>query len=394
MLTLHGSQGPRRGPDLKELGIIHDGAVLVRDGLVRQVGTTRRVENLAEARDAVEVSATGRVVMPGFIDSHTHLAGPPPCAGADELEKAARRIRTSSTKRLMARLRTQLEAMVRHGTTTVAIETSGSLDETVGVKLLRTVAGLRNNPLDAFSSFLLDATACEAAMSASESLLPKIAKRRLARFACIGLNGDEARRTIAQRFLHAAAEAGLPLKVEIDGDGLAGGMALVNGYNIVSVEHAERAAEEDVQALANFPGVATVLPSGSFAASGTACNLRALADNGAAIALASNFHPKHRPALNMQAVIGLACLEAGLTPEEAISAATINGAHALGCADVTGSLEIGKQADLLVLNAADYRDLGSQFGANLVHLTMKGGAFIYKEGDVTRLTADDLRPRR
>ena len=111
---------------------------------------------------------------------------------------------------------------------------------------------------------------------------------------------------------------------------------------------------------------------------------------GVPIALASNFNPQHTPTLNMQTVVALASMQFGLTVGEAISAATINGAHAAGCASRAGSLELGKAADLLILNISDYRELADQFGMNLVHLTMKRGAFIYKEGEVAPLAAEDL----
>ena len=398
LLTLHGTPGPRRGPHLKELGIIHDGAVLVRDGIVHQVGTTRRVENLAEARDAVAISAAGRVVMPGLIDGHTHLACPPPGSG-DDLEMAARRIRTSSAKWLIARLRTQLEAMVRCGTTTVEMKTCGWLDETVDIKLLRVMAGLRSNPVDIVSSFLfcppadaaaLDACGAETAARGAEQFLLKIAKRRLAAFVCIGLKGGESGRLIAQRLLRAASDAGLAARIDLDADHPADAVALANEYRAISIDHTERVRPENAAILAGFPGIATFLPAGGFYSPEAAGNLRDLADAGAAIALASNFHPRRQPTLNMQTVIALACLQGQLTPEEAISAATVNAAHALGCAERVGSLEVGKTADLLILNAGDYRDACRQIGANLVHLTMKRGAFIYKEGEVARLSADDL----
>ena len=110
-----------------------------------------------------------------------------------------------------------------------------------------------------------------------------------------------------------------------------------------------------------------------------------------AVALASNFNPQHAPSLNMQAVVAVACLRMGLTAAEALSAATINGAHALGCANRAGSLELGKSADLLMLNVSDYRDLAHTFGTNVVHMTMKRGEIIYREGAVASQPARELR---
>jgi imidazolonepropionase len=130
--------------------------------------------------------------------------------------------------------------------------------------------------------------------------------------------------------------------------------------------------------------MATLLPAVSLHNGGYHAPARALIDSGAAIALATNFNPRHTPMLSMQAVVALACLRMGLTAAEAISAATINGAHALGSADRVGSLEPGKSADLLLLDVSDYRELARQFGANLVRLTMKRGKPIYRAGEVAR----------
>ncbi|MBZ5625982.1 MAG: amidohydrolase family protein [Acidobacteriia bacterium] len=109
-----------------------------------------------------------------------------------------------------------------------------------------------------------------------------------------------------------------------------------------------------------------------------------------AVALATNFNPRHTPTLNMQTVVALACMQLEMTPEEAISAATINGAHALGRAERVGSLELGKAADLVILNISDYRELTHHFGMNFVHMTMKRGEFIYKEGEVAPRAPEDF----
>jgi imidazolonepropionase len=138
--------------------------------------------------------------------------------------------------------------------------------------------------------------------------------------------------------------------------------------------------------------MATLLPSASFHSNGRSAPARALIDAGVAVALATNFNPYHTPTLNMQTAVALASLRMGMTAAEAISAATINGAYALGCAARVGSLEFGKSADVLILSVSDYRELALRFGTNMVHMTMKRGKIIYKEGEVPPLPAEDLRP--
>lgn len=405
LLTLHGAQGPRRGNDLNELGIIHDGALLVRDGVVQQVGTTRRVENLAEARDAIEISAAGRVVMPGFIDSHTHLLWPSPDATEEDFRVAASMVRTSSAKRLVGRARRHLDAMARHGTTTVEVKVGGpagnpDADDAVEVKLLRVLAALDHDPLDVIPTLLLrlprtdgDAARWDAVERICGNLLPKIFRRRLARFADMEVNGDEESVPLFERFAAAAGQAGMAMKIHRAWGNAAQAVELANGNPVASIDHAEQTPPDEADALGSFAGVSTLLPENTLGGGQLHERARHLVDGGAAIALASNFHPRRSPMLSLQAVIAMACTPPGLTVAEAVSAVTINAAHAAGRGARAGSLEVGKAADLLILNVGDYCELPEHFGTNLVHLTMKRGAFIYKEGAVDPLNIEDLKPR-
>jgi imidazolonepropionase len=148
------------------------------------------------------------------------------------------------------------------------------------------------------------------------------------------------------------------------------------------VDHLEYATAEEAELMAGTPMVATPLPADAFRQRGPAAPARVFADAGVAIALATNFNPHRTPVFNMQTVVSLATREFGLTTEEAICASTINGAHALGVAASTGSLECGKSADVLILNASDYQELAENFGGNLVRMTMRRGEPIYREGAV------------
>jgi imidazolonepropionase len=397
LLTLRGTLSPRRGGELNELGIIRDGALLVCDGVIQEVGPTRRVENLAKARDAVEISAVGRVVMPGFVDSHTHLMCPPPGVAEEDVQRAARLVRTSSARRLAGRIRTHLETMARHGTTTVEAKTGCCLDEGAEIKLLRVMAALKDRPLDVVPTFLIRlpqggpyGDAEEAVDWVCREFLARISRRRLARFVDLVLDGEPDHQHWFERLLRAAGQTGLACKIHSGARTARTAAALAAGCNVVSIDHLEDASPEEAKALAGFRGVATLLPCYGFYCPRAAACARSLIEAGIPIALASNFNPQHTPTLNMQTVVALASTQFGLTAAEAISAATINGAHAAGCASRAGSLELGKMADLLIVNISDYRELAEQFGMNLVHLTMKRGAFIYKEGEVAPLAAEDL----
>jgi imidazolonepropionase len=396
---MRGSKVPRRGGELKELGIISDGSLLIRDGVIEEVGPTRRVENLAAARGAVEISAVGRVVMPGFVDSHTHLVFPPPSASDADLDGAARAVRAATGQRLQIRTQAYLEAMARHGTTTVEAKTGCGPDESAETKLLRVLAALKNDPLHVMPTFLFrlpqpDLTGedgVEAAVGwVLTELLPKIHRRRFARFADLAWDSDPSRQDFFTQYLDAARKLGLPCRIHVEQDNPAEAIAMAIRHSAVAIDHLEHATTADAALLAGTGTMVTLLPCTSFCNGGRNAPARAFIDAGVPIVLATDFNPRHTPTPSMQTVVALACLRLGMTPAEAISAATINGAYALGRADRVGSLELGKEADVLILNASDYRDLTQNFGMNLVHMTMKRGEFIYKEGEVAPRAAQEF----
>ncbi len=401
MLTLRGPQRARRGGELNELGIIPDGAVLIRDGVLIEVGTSRRVENLAEARDAFEINAAGRVVMPGFVDSHTHLLFPPPGSPDSDPQTAVRTIRTSTVKRLTARTCNHLHSMARHGTTTVEAKTGCGPDDRAEIKVLRVLAAVKKGLVEVVPTVLFrmpgavrtDTPAADAVVDwYIHELLPKVRQRKLARFVDLAWEEDSQAHACFQRYLQAASGLGFGCKMHADKEGPAAAIAMATENRAVSVDHLEHATAGDLANLTGGKTIATFLPFPCFQRRELSAPARSLIEAGVPVALASDFNPRHTPNLNMQTVVALACLQMGLTAAEAISAATINGAHALHCADRAGSLEPGKQADLLILNTADYREMEHHFGMNLVHLTMKRGEFIYKEGEVAKRQIEELRP--
>jgi imidazolonepropionase len=391
LLTLRGPKTPRCGSDLRELHIIQDGALLIRDGVLRQVNLSSRVENVAEARHAVEINASGKVVMPCFVDCHTHLAYPPPGAADEDRAAATQALIGATWKRTAARWRVHLEAMVRHGTTTAEIKAGVGPNALADFKLLRMLAKLQCEPLDIVTTLLFrlppsdessEAECDEFTGMVCRELLPKIRQRKLARFADVAWSPILAHHPRFLRYLGAACKLGFHCKMHADQDHADAAIVMAMQHRALSVSHLEQATGSEALLMAGSGTIATLLPCASFYTAAGNAPARALVDAGVPIALGSDFHPTFSPTLNMQTVVALACLRMGLTPAEAITAATINGAHALDCAGRTGSLEPGKSADVAILNVSDYRDLANHFGTNLVHTTMKGGAVIYREGEV------------
>ncbi len=387
LLTLRGPNAPRRGAEMNDLGLIQDGAVLIRGGIIEQVGPTRRIENLASARGASEIDATGRIVLPAFVDSHTHLFFPPAGERGATPESAAGAIRASSAWLLEARLQSWLDAMARHGTGTVEIKTGCGPDAGIETKALRVLAGLARSAPDVVPTFLLripeDASDDEASRIIGD-LAPRIYRRGAARFADVLWDNRPARQELFARYLEAAAAGGLPLKLHAGAPGCAAAAALAIGHRATSVDHLEHLTPEQACLLGNARTVVTLLPAAALYSGGPMAPARAILDSGAPVALASNCNPHLTPVFSMQAVIVLACLEMRMTPAEAIAAATINGAHAVGRGGRAGSIEPGKDADLLVLNADDHRQAARSFGGNLVHLAIKRGRLVYREGRVER----------
>ena len=381
--------------------------MLIADGLIREVGPTRRLENLAEARRADELDATGCVVLPGFVDSHTHLVGGPArlfdyemgLAGATRAEIASagggfgaisKTMQDVSIHTLESQAVRVLGECIRQGTTTLEAKSGYGLTETGELKILRAHATLNSQFGTVVSTFM---AAREIPNGYEQSgdyvdwlcthLLPLVQRRKLARFADISC--DEGRFSVedSRRFLIAAKQLGFDLKMHAAEQDNNGGVKLAVEMEAVSVDHVVKVDEEDIELLAGSSTMAILLPGSSFYL-GTEryAPARRLIDQGVAVAIATNYNPETCPTHNMQMIISLACHKLNMTPAEAISAATINGAHALGLGMRIGSIEAGKEADLVILDVPDYREIPYHFAVNLARITIKKGNIIYRASEV------------
>jgi imidazolonepropionase len=368
LLTLHHLRGPRRAGELAGLGVIPDGSVLLRNGVIEAVGPTRRIENMAGARDADEINAAGRVVMPAFIDCHACLVPVPAYQGA-----AARTVQALPANRLEAQADDLLKVMSCHGTATIGALSGYGVDSTGELKILRALRALNKKPLDIISIlFVMEESRDD------QELLHCVARRKLATVAQVRCGNGGRSLPAAEAFLELARSSGLALRVEMLPGHDAGLVAAAVAAQALSISSAGPFSKPEIELLSYSSTFAILLPAisspdapGDFA--------RKIIDDGGLVALGSGIGPETGGTASMQTVIQLACERLGLTIAEAISATTINAAWAMGAGSRTGSLESGKRGDLILLNASDYREIPLLAGTNLTHSMIKRGVVVFKE---------------
>jgi imidazolonepropionase len=401
LLTLRGAPGLRRGPTLSQLGIIEDGALLIADGKIAAVGPSRRLENLSEARGARTIDAGGRVVMPGLVDCHAMLISGPAIFGTLPTEEAAQEASAASTQsvedssgpRLKVEAMKMIRVAARHGTTTLEAKQGYGFTEAAEVKALRALAKVNRQPVEIIGTLLAGRLPPEFSSPAgyfswmSEVVLPRVCQRGLARFADVVMDPESGFQAAdAAGWLRTARAAGLAVKMHTHRRRPSDSLALALELEAFSVDHLNCIRDGEVRALASANTAAVLLPAPVFHTGKTPyAPGRAMADQGVPIALGSGFDHNECPIISMQVVISLACRFLGLAPEEAIVAATANGACAVGLGDRLGTLEYGKDADVLLLNVEDYRALAHYHGHNLVAMTLKCGEVVHKQGEVKPL---------
>ena len=395
LLTLAGS-APRRGRAMAELGIVRNGAVAVKDGRIAAVGPEPLISE--RYRPEAVLDAGGRVVMPAFVDPHTHVL----YAGnrIDEFERrlqgttyqeimaagggimsTVHATRQATDAALLAQTRSRLSRMLAQGTGTAEVKTGYGLDLATELRLLRLIQELaRSQPVRLVPTFLgAHAVPAEYRGRAEayvdlvvEEMLPQVVG--LAEYCDVYC--DEGAFTLAQtaRILGRARELGLGVRVHADEFASLGAAALAVELGATSADHLVATPPPERARLAASQVAAVLLPGTSFGLGGHHyADGRAWVDAGAVVALATDCNPGTAPSESMPFAIALACRMLGLTPAEAVVASTLNAAYALGRADSVGSLEPGKAADLLVLDAEDHRELAYRFGGNAVHATVIGG---------------------
>lgn len=403
LVPSHG--GPQRGADLGELGIIVDGAVAVEDGRIAATGPT--VELLGEYEAATVINANGRCVLPGFVDPHTHIPWYGDRAGEFEQRLAGATymqimeagggimstVRNTRRRRLDALVADNLPRLARmlsHGTTSAEAKTGYGLNTAAELKQLDTIMALNSQqPVELTPTFLpahavpeeYDGRTGAYVDLIIDDMLPAAAEwmQEYGVSLFCDVFCEEGVFDLAQtrRILEMAQALGFGLKIHADEFASLGGTRLAVEMGAVSADHLVATTAAEIALLGHSETVAVALPGTPFGlAEEHYTPAKAILEAGGALALATDCNPGTSWCESMQMIIALACRYMGLTQAQAVAAATINGAHAIGRGAEIGSLEMGKQADILILDTADYRHLGYRFGTNLVQTVIKKGQVV------------------
>jgi len=401
LVTLRGgSQKPFVGNRMEELGIIKDACLAVKDGKILAVGKTREIKRNFEAEETID--AKGKLVIPGFVDPHTHLV----FAGSreDEFEmrlkgatymeilqqgggilKTVQETRRASEQELIENCRKTLNIMLEHGTTTVEAKSGYGLTIKDEVKCLHVLKRLNEiHPVDIVSTFLgAHAVPSEYRGQAdryvelvTDKMIPEVASQKLAEFCDVFCEKGVFNTSQSRRILLKGKKYGLTPKVHADEMTPFGGAELAAEVRAISAEHLLFASEKGLKMMAKRGVLAILLPAAAFTLmTARYAGARKMISMDVPVALGTDFNPSCWVE-NQQLVIALACRQMQMTPAEALTAATINAAHTINRAYEVGSLELGKKADIVVLNISSHRFLGYRFGVNMVDKVIKEGKLV------------------
>ena len=409
LITCAGGHGPRRGAAMRELGVIAGGAVAVRGERIVAVGPEAELRARYSASD--ELDARGAAVVPGLVDPHTHVVYAGDRVGEFEqrvggasyqeimaagggIASTARATRAASVAQLVAETR-RLDQMLRLGTTTAEAKSGYGLELAAELRQLEATANLDlSHAVDLVPTFLgAHAVPPEYVSRADayielviEEMLPAAARWHAASqfaaadtplFADVFCERGAFDVAQSRRVLAAAMALGLPLKAHVDEFSELGGLAMALELGAVSVDHLDVTGPEGIALLAASAAVGVVIPTVPFNLGGTQfAPARAMIDAGAAIALTTDINPGSAPCPSLPLAMAIACRYQRLMPAEALVAATLNAAYAVGLGARVGSLEPGKLADVLILDTSDWRHLAYEFGGNLVRSVVKRGRMV------------------
>jgi imidazolonepropionase len=399
MCTLRGPKRPRVREELRHLGTVPKAAVAMERGKIVAVGSTEELKNKVDRRFVEILDASGMTILPGFVDPHTHAL----FYGSREDEFAMKvqgatymeilrdgggiqrtmvATRNATKQQLTSTLRQRLSNMLRYGTTTVEVKSGYGLNTKDELKMLEVIKEVdRKHPMTVVPTFLgahivppeFRGRADDYVALMIDDMLPKIEERKLAKYCDVFCEKDVFDTVQSKRLLAKAKEHGLAPKMHIDEIEDIGGVGIAVDVGATSVDHLIVTSASNMTCLAEKGILGVLLPGTPYVMMNDKHpNARALIEHGVPVALGTDMSPNCWTE-SMQMVSSLACTQLRMTPEEVITASTINAAYAIGLGDKVGSIEVGKQGDLVLMDGPNYMHLPYRFGTNLVKLVIKAG---------------------
>ena len=391
----------KAGREMREIGVLENASVLIENGVITWIGNASDFTNTLQP-DADTLDGSSYVALPGFVDAHTHAL----FGGSRENEFALRSegktyqdiaaqgggilstvnaTRAATKKELKKATSKRLDAMMKHGTTTVEIKSGYGLSEESEIKMLEAITELADEHFISIRSTFLGAHALPPEFKERRAeyidllcnrMMPYIAKRRLAQFCDVFCEVGYFSVEESRKILEQARTHGLALKLHADEFNSIGGTQLAAQLQAASVDHLERISDDAIAGLRHGNTVAVLLPGVSFFLRNPYAPARKLIDAGVPVAIASDFNPGSCMSFSMPLMMTIACTQMSITPEEAITASTLNGAAAMGVSDQVGSIEVGKRADIVLYDIPHYRYLAYHFGTNLAVKIIKNGTIL------------------
>ena len=388
---------PKKGTAQGEVQISHQVSIGITDGKISYVGPEEEAPTAKQTYDA-----EGCLVTPGLVDAHTHLVFggwrqhelPQKLAGATYLEilkggggilSTVRNTRAATEEELVEKTKNLLDQMIAHGTTTVEAKSGYGLSTVEELKQLRVVRALQEtHPVDLVSTFMGAHAIPEEYKNdrasyvklVCEEMIPTVAKEKLAEFCDIFCETAVFDIEETRKILNCAKGYGFGIKLHGDEIDPIGGGELAGDLGALSAEHLIEASDAGIEAMAKSGTIGVLLPATSMYLDKSFARARKMLDTNMAVAVATDFNPGSSPNFNMQIPMTLACLKYRLSPKEALTAVTLNGACAIRRGDLVGTIEVGKQADIVVWDAPDLNFLFYRYGNNQVKKVIKKGNLI------------------
>ena len=402
VLTMSSDQkGPRTGEHMEDMGMIEGAAVAISDGKIVAVGKTGEILGQVKIDERTNViDAKDKVVLPGFVDSHTHpvfaatreeefemrVKGRPYqeiAAAGGGIKSSVRTLRAASKEELIQLTLPRLDRMLSYGTTTIEAKSGYGLSLDDEIKMLEVIKELNHlHPIDLVPTFLgaheipeeYKSRKDEYVELITQKMIPEVARRKLAVFCDIFCEKGVFDIEESREILTAAKDHGFKLKLHADQLTALGGSKLAAELGAVSADHLEFIDDQGIEMMKQAGVIGVLLPGACF---GLGIKeyppARKMIDQGLPVALATDFNPGSSMTESMPIILSMACLMMKMSPAEAVVASTINSAYAVGRADDLGSIEKGKKADLVIWDVQDYREIPYHYGVNLVDQVIKEG---------------------